>query len=148
MYKIRKSYTDYDGNQREEDFYFNFSEAEILEMEMTTEGGLEKRVQCIVDARDRKELVSIFKTLVLDSYGEKSSDGKYFLKNDDIKAKFKCTKAYSDIFLMLATNDEEAAKFINSVVDSAAIGKIKKDNETGEYVMEKDGVITPLLPVN
>ena len=120
MLKKTISYTDYNGVERKEDFYFNLSKAEVMEMEMSTTGGLAEMIKRIVAAQDQPAIIKVFKDLILKAYGEKSADGKHFLKVDDngrpLSAKFAQTEAYSILFMELATNDEAAAKFINGIV--------------------------------
>ena len=116
MLKKTIKYTDYNGVAREEDFYFNLSKAEIMEMEMSTSGGLAETIQRIVAAQDAPAIIKIFKDLVLKAYGIKSPDGKRFIKSDDIKTEFAQTEAYSILFMELATDADAAAKFINSIV--------------------------------
>lgn len=116
MLKKTIKYTDYDGNEREEDFYFNLSTAELMEMELSTTGGLEKYIQKIVAEKDSKKILEIFKEIIVKSYGVKSADGKRFIKNDEVREEFVQTEAYSDLFSELATNADAAADFINGIV--------------------------------
>lgn len=131
MYTKRMTFKDYNGNDRTEDLRFNFTKAELVEMEMTVPGGLQAMVQGIIDAQDRPELIKIFKKLILDSYGVKSPDGKRFIKSEELKTEFSQTEAYSDLFILLSSNDEEAAKFINGIVPEG-MPKVEIDKETGE----------------
>lgn len=116
MLKKTIAYTDFDGNERKEDFYFNLTKAEVAEMEMTTEGGLAKMLEKIVAAKDSKRIIEVFKDLVLRAYGEKSPDGKRFIKSQEIRDAFSQTEAYSDLFMELATNADVAAKFVNGII--------------------------------
>lgn len=116
MLKKRIKYVDYDGNQREEDFYFNLSKAEITELELTTEGGLEQLIEKIVDAKDTKQIIKFFKKIILMSYGEKSPDGKRFIKNDELTEAFTQTEAYSELFMELASDENAASNFINGII--------------------------------
>lgn len=116
MLKKRIKYVDYDGNEREEDFYFNLTKAEITEMELSTEGGLENMIQKIIDAKDTPQIIQFFKKIILMSYGEKSPDGRRFVKNDQIKEEFKQTEAYSELFMELATDENAASNFINGII--------------------------------
>ena len=124
MLKKTMTYTDYDGNQRTEDFYFNLSKAELTEMELSRNGGLTKTIEKIVAAQDGKRIVEIFKDLVLKSYGEKSLDGKRFVKNQELRDAFAQTEAYSDLFMELSTNADSAAAFVNGLV--ATLPKAKQ----------------------
>lgn len=116
MYKRTINYIDYNGTERKEDYYFNLSKAEILEMEMTTPGGFIEMLQNIIDAKDSSALFKIFTDLILKSYGQKSPDGKKFVKNDTIREDFKQTEAYSILLLELVTNAEEASNFVNKII--------------------------------
>lgn len=116
MLKKTIKYNDYNGVERTEDFYFNLTAAEITEMEMTTEGGLAEMIQRIVAAQDVKAIIKVFKDIVLASYGEKSADGRRFMKSDEIRDAFAQTEAYSIMFMELATDADKAAEFINGIV--------------------------------
>lgn len=122
MLKKTITYTDYNGVERKEDFYFNLSEAELAEMMMTSEGDLAEILTKIVEANDGPSLTKVFKDFVLKAYGEKSPDGRFFLKEDEngrpLYRKFAQTEAYSKLFMELATDDKAAAEFINKIVPS------------------------------
>ena len=109
-------YVDFDDNERSEDFYFNLTKAEVAEMEMSTEGGLAKMLEKIVAEQDSRRIIEIFKDLILRSYGEKSPDGKRFTKNKEIGESFSNTEAYSELFMLLATDAEKASDFINGIL--------------------------------
>lgn len=116
MIKKTIAYTDYNGTERKEDFYFNLSKAEVMEMEMSTAGGLAEMINRIVAAQDQVAIIKIFKDLILKAYGVKSADGKRFIKNDEIRDEFVQTEAYSILFMELATDADAAAKFVNGIV--------------------------------
>lgn len=116
MYTDTRTYTDYNGNERTEDFMFNLTKAEVLEMEMNQDGGMEQHINRVIAAQNSKELISIFKEIIDKSYGVKSEDGKRFIKSPEILAEFKATEAYSDIFMELATDDKKAIEFIEAVL--------------------------------
>lgn len=116
MLKKRIKYTDYNNVEREEDFYFNFNKAEVAEMELGTEGGLEQHLQKIVDTTDGKALMELFKKLVLDSYGEKSPDGKRFIKSEELSLAFSQTEAYPELFMELTHDSNAAAEFVNGII--------------------------------
>ncbi len=116
MLKKTITYTDYDGNERTEDFYFNLTKAEITEMELSHDGGLTKLIEKIVAEQDSKRIVEIFKDLILRAYGEKSPDGKRFVKNQELRDAFAQTEAYSDLFMELATDAEAAVAFVNGII--------------------------------
>lgn len=116
MLKKTITYTDYNGVERTEDKYFNLSKAEIMEMEMSTAGGFAEMVQGIVKAQDGPAIMKIFKDIILKSYGEKSPDGKRFIKSKELSDEFSQTEAYSDLFMELCTDAEAAAAFINGII--------------------------------
>lgn len=120
MLSKKIKYTDYNGVEREETFLFNLSKAELMEMELGTAGGLADMIKNIVAAQDTPSIVKIFKKLVLQAYGEKSPDGKRFLKVDEkgnpLSVGFSQTEAYSNLFMELATDADAAAKFIRGIV--------------------------------
>lgn len=116
MFAKKITYTDFNGSERTETFYFNFTKAELAEMELGRAGGFTEYVDKIVSAQDSVELIKLFKELVLKAYGEKSEDGRRFMKSDAIREAFSQTQAYSDIFMEFAFDEKAAAKFINAVV--------------------------------
>ena len=116
MLKKTIKYTDYDGNEREEDFYFNLSKAEVTEMELSKEGGMSEYIKKISAAQNAPELIKLFKEIITKSYGEKSLDGKRFIKNKELTEAFIQTEAYSELFVELASNADEAVKFINGIM--------------------------------
>lgn len=116
MIKKNITYTDYNGVEYNEDFYFNLTNAEILEMEMSTSGGLVETINKIVAAKDQPAIIKLFKDLILKAYGEKSPDGKRFVKSNEISTAFSQTEAYSNLFMELATNAEAAANFVNGII--------------------------------
>lgn len=116
MLKKSITYVDYNGVERTEDFYFNLSKAEVAEMELSIDGGLSQMLENIVKSKDNKQIIAIFKDIILRSYGEKSPDGKRFIKNDEIREAFSQTEAYSELFIELALNEEAAANFVNGIL--------------------------------
>ena len=109
-------YVDYNGVEREEPFKFNLSKAELMEMEMGTTGGLAESIQKIIQAQDAPSIIKIFKELVLKAYGEKSADGKRFVKSEELSTAFSQTEAYSQLFMELAMDADAAAKFIKGII--------------------------------
>ena len=119
MLKKTITYTDFNGMERSEDFYFNLTKAEVMEMEMSTVGGLSEMIQRIIAAQDTPSIIKVFKDLVLKSYGEKSADGKRFIKTPEITEAFSQTEAYSVLFMELATDADSAAAFVNGIIPKA-----------------------------
>ena len=115
MLKKTITYTDYNNVERTEDFYFNLTKAELMEMEMGAVGGLSGMIEKIVSAKDAPAIIKVFKELVLKAYGEKSADGKRFIKSKEISDAFAQTEAYSQLFMELATDADAASKFVNGI---------------------------------
>ena len=120
MLKKTITYKDYNDVERTEDFYFNLNKAELMEMEMSTTGGLAEMIQTIVQTQDAPAIIKVFKDLVLKAYGEKSADGKRFMKVNDagvpLSVAFSQTEAYSQLFMELATDADKASEFVNGIV--------------------------------
>lgn len=120
MLKKTITYIDYNGTERTEDFYFHLSKAELMEMEMSTSGGYGEMVQNIIQAQDAPAIIKVFKEMINKSYGEKSPDGKRFMKVNDagvpLYVAFSQTEAYSQLFMELATDTEAAAAFVNGII--------------------------------
>lgn len=129
MLKKTMTYTDYDGVERTQDFYFNLSKAEILEMQLSSDGGYDKILERIVKAKDKKALIAIFKDLILRSYGIKSDDGKRFMKSPEISAEFEQTPAYSDLFMQLATDADAATAFVTGIIPGDLQSEVEKLNK-------------------
>lgn len=126
MLKETITYKDYNDVERTEPFYFNLTEAELMELEMSTEGGLAERINKIVAAKDAPAIIAIFKDLVLKAYGEKSPDGKRFVKSAEIATAFSQTEAYSQLFMKLATDADAAAKFVNGIIPESRKKAVQK----------------------
>ena len=129
MLKKTITYTNYNGIEITEDFYFNLTKAEIMEMEMSTSGGMVEMINKIVSSQDAPAIIKIFKELILKAYGEKSADGKRFVKSEEISVAFSQTEAYSQLFMELATDADAAAKFVNGIVPTVDQKAIEMSNK-------------------
>lgn len=124
MLKKTITYTDYDGNERTEDFYFNLTKAECVELNYSEVGGLQKYIEALIREDDNKRIIALFKELIFMSYGEKSPDGRRFIKSKELSEAFAQTEAYSNLFIELASDANAGAEFINGIVpkvDSSAL---------------------------
>ena len=126
MIKKTISYTDYDGNERTEDFYFNLSKPELIEMQTSEAGGIEKKIEKISKEQDIKKIIELMKDIIQRSYGVKSDDGKRFIKNQEVLDEFMQSEAYSELFMDLATNAEAASEFINGILPKGLVEEAKK----------------------
>lgn len=133
------TYTDYDGIERTETFYFNLSKAELAEMQLVHPGGYAEYLQRIVDAKDQEKVVEAFKTLILDAYGEKSDDGKRFRKSKELSENFSQTEAYSELFMELITNPDAGSAFVNGIMPASLLEESQKadlENRTRKRIEE------------
>ena len=135
MLKKTIKYKDFNGNEREEDFYFNLMQSEIAELELSTVGGFTESIQKIIQTQDGPEIIKQFKNIILKSYGERSADGKRFIKSDELSEAFSQTNAYSELFMELATDDEAASAFINGIVPD----ELKQDENNISVVSPANG---------
>jgi len=110
------TYTDYKGVERTEELYFNLTKAEVAEMELSHTGGLSEHIKKIISAQDGGQIISLFKELILKSYGVVSDDGKRFIKNEQLREEFSQTEAYSDLFMELASDADAASAFVNGII--------------------------------
>lgn len=120
------SYTDFNGEKVVEKFYFNISKPELVEMEVEHKEGLGQKIQNIIDAKDYKQLIRMFKEIILAAYGQKSDDGKRFIKNDQLREEFVQTAAYHVLFMELAGDASSAAEFLKGVLPKDMTGAIDK----------------------
>ena len=116
MLKKPITYTDYNGVERTEDFYFNLSKAELMEMELGVTGGMTEMLNKIIAAKDAPSLMKTFKEMIMKAYGVKSDDGKRIIKSEELSIAFTQTEAYSVLFMELITDDKAAADFVNGII--------------------------------
>lgn len=116
MLKKPIKFVDYNGVPREEVFYFNLSKVEVTEMEVSVNGGLTQYLEKIVAAQDQGQIIALFKELILKAYGEKSPDGRRFMKSPEITRAFAETEAFTELFMEFATNADAAAAFVEGIL--------------------------------
>lgn len=116
MLKREITYQDFNGDTVTDTFYFNLTRTELVELEVSYDGGLEGALKRITETQNAKEIIAEFKKIVLLAYGERSSDGKRFIKNNEIREEFSQTAAYDALFMELATDDGAAATFIQGIM--------------------------------
>lgn len=126
MLKKTIKYVDYDNNEREEDFYFNLSQAELTTMQMSEVGGLEKKLDNIIKAQDAPRIMEMFRDIIRRSYGVKSPDGRRFIKSDALSDEFEQTEAYSILFMELCTDADAAASFVQGILPKDLADEVKK----------------------
>lgn len=125
MLKETIKYQDYDGNEYEEDFYFNLNKSELIKLQTSIPGGLEQMIKNIIAAKDQNALMNMFSKIIHISYGEKSPDGKHFVKSEELANAFEQTLAYDNLFMELINDADKAAAFINGILPSDAKSDVK-----------------------
>lgn len=128
MLKKTIVYTDYNGNERKETFYFNFTQAELTDMNLSVQGGYQSWIRQIIDTQNVPEIAKIFKKIIYESYGEKSSDGRRFIKSKELSEAFAQTEAYSKLYMELATDAKAAADFVNGVMPAELVKAAEESN--------------------
>lgn len=131
MFKKKITYTDFNGQERTEDFYFNLSRSELIMLESTTPGGYAAMLQRIIDSKDQRQLMNEFTNLIKMSYGVKSDDGKHFIKNDEVVNDFLNSAAFDQMFLEFFTDDNAASDFANGVLPS----NVNNDNDRQKFAV-------------
>lgn len=132
MFKKTITYKDYNGTERTEDFYFNLDQRDVTKMELSTSGGLDTYIKRITAEQDLPKIIALFEELIDKSFGVKSDDGKYFVKDPQELLKFKSTQAYSDLYMELATDADKAAEFINGITPKEPV--VPQDHKKSEKV--------------
>ena len=126
MLKRSITYEDYNGETVTDDFYFNLSKPELVELEVNIEGGFGRFLQTIIKSENTKALIQEFKKIILMAYGQKTEDGKRFIKNDELREGFSQTEAYSVLFMELATDDKAATAFLTAILPRDMQGDMTK----------------------
>lgn len=117
MIEKKVTYKDYDGVERTEVFRFHLNQSELIEMDALMPGGMEKTLKMISEKKDTPSLMRAFKTILMKAYGEKSADGRRFMKSDEISHAFEETPAYDKIFMELVSGDgNDTLAFIRGIM--------------------------------
>lgn len=141
MLKKTITYTDYDGMERTEDFWFNLSKTELTKLDAELPGGVLGVLRKIIDKKDRKALVDFIETLILRSYGEKTLDGKRFVKTPDMAEEFMQTPAYDELFMSILSDTDSQTSFINGVMPQSMVKEIEQtDKKQVENALAEQGL--------
>lgn len=132
MLKKTIKFTDYFGEERTQDFYFNLNKSELIEMNFTTTGGMQNMLDQIRNTQDNKRIYELFKDIVLKAYGEKSSDGLRFIKSKELSEAFSQTEAYNELIVEFFSNPDAAANFMKAIIPSDLAKEAEKALESGE----------------
>lgn len=118
MYKKTIKYVDFNGVEREEDFYFHMTKAEALKMEFSEKGGLSAAISEIAREEDTERLFRLFEKIIRMSYGKRSADGRFFVKKPEYADEFLSSEAYSNMFLDFMEDPSKGAEFVNGILAS------------------------------
>lgn len=141
MLKKTITYTDYDGMERTEDFWFNLSKTELTKLDAELPGGVLGVLRKIIDKKDRKALVDFIETLILRSYGEKTLDGKRFVKTPEMAEEFMQTPAYDELFMNILSDTDSQTNFINGVIPQSMAKEIEQtDKKQVENALAEQGL--------
>lgn len=128
MLKKVVTYTNFEGEQVTETLHFNLTKAELMEMELSVDGGLTSLIKKVVKADSHPEIFRIFKDLILKAYGIR--DGSHFIKSTAISEEFSHTEAFSELFMTVVQDADEASAFISGIlpdVPEEALEKAKAE---------------------
>ena len=132
MYRKVVTFENYDGEQREMEVYCALTEAEVVELEVSWDGGLKGVLEKIIQEKDQKRMVEMIKMLITKSYGKKSIDGNKFIKNQEVLDDFMQTPAYSELFMLLSTDADEASAFVNGIIPKKLTARLEALEKSGK----------------
>lgn len=132
MLKKTITFEDFDGNARTEDFYFNLTEAELTDLELSVSGGFGSLIDKITKTQDVPEIMKIFKQIIKLSYGVKSPDGRRFEKSDAIYNDFAQTNAFSYLYMELASDEQKASDFIDGILPKKLVDQVDTLKKNGD----------------
>lgn len=144
MLKKTMTYEDFDGNKRTEDFYFNLTKAECMEINFGVHGGITDMLKKMISERDTSRMIELIKEIILKAYGVKSTDGKRFIKNAQIREEFSQTNAYSDLFMELAFDDKACVAFIEGIIPNIPDEAKAETEEKIQKILENPNDLTLL----
>jgi len=116
MLKKTITYEDFNGVEQTEDFYFNLSKTELTELELSVDGGMATWLKTIVATENASEMLNVMKKMILSSVGVKSTDGRHFVKNEEVRQNFVSSPAFDILFMEVATDADKAAQFVKGII--------------------------------
>ena len=124
MIKQDITYTNFEGEQETETLYFHLNKVELMEMQVSEKRGLAQYITDIQKAENNKEIFRLFKEIVLRAYGERSEDGKKFIKNERLREEFEGSLAYEELMVKIVTEAVFASKFVNGIMPAGMADQI------------------------
>jgi hypothetical protein len=136
MIKKTYTFTDYNGNERTEDYYFDLRQDELVKLEYSTKGGLSKKIETLIGTQDIPEIIKVFDEIIIASYGVKSPDGREFIKDEAITKAFMQTKGYEKLFMDFVTKEGFAADFFNNLIPTEGITQVVNEKKEESNIVE------------
>lgn len=146
MIKKTIPYEDLNGNQLVDDFYFNISKSELIDMQIEDES-FQSKIQRIVDTKDNRKLQKLISDLIDKSYGVRSSDGIEFLKDADSLHHFKATNAYDVLRIELATDADKLTEFVKGIMPKDLMEKAEEESKAQIEELQNHQKNIPAPPV-
>lgn len=129
MFSREFEYTGYDGKPKKDTYWFNLTEAELYEIDLSSVRGFTAQMNQLLKEERTKEIVEAFKGIILSAVGVVSADGRKFLKSEEIKEDFYRSKAYSQLFVELVSSGEKVAEFLKGAIPDEIRVKMEENNE-------------------
>ena len=142
MQKLTVQYQNWDGDLETEDLYFHLNIKELQEMEKW-DVPLTKRIAKLTKTEDGTEAFELMRDIVEAAYGERSSDGKRFVKNPEVLKNFTQGLAYDEVILQFIDGTTDLAKFVEGLLPKKVFELAKKNAkdssvEVKEYLVKYD----------
>lgn len=132
MLKKTITYENFNGETVTEDHFFHLSKADLIELELSADGGMEARLTKIVASGNNREIFGEFKKLLLLAYGTRSEDGKRFVKTQELRDKFVSSEAFSALLMELLQDGDAASEFVNGMIPHGLSAEISKPEESSK----------------
>lgn len=140
MLKKSIKYVDFNGAEQTDECYFHLSKTELTQMEMSEKGGFENYITSLIEEKDQRKIYELFKEIVLMSYGQKSADGRQFIKKKMVdghmvrlRDEFEQTIAFDELMMeLLSGGDSTVSDFINAIIPKEISEELSKQIAAGK----------------
>ena len=152
------TYTDFNGRTRTETFEFHLYQHErvkwasdkdgllrykkdlsdadlegIQKAAITDEAEAERMLNVLLNDGTIFTIVNVIEDLVRRSYGQRSEDGRRFVKSEEMTEEFMQTEAYSVLFEELTTNPDAGSAFMNALMVKNETQNTQPAHRRAEY---------------
>lgn len=146
MFSREFEYTGYDGKPKKDTYWFNLTEAELYEIDLSSIHGFTGEMNKLLKEERTKEIVDAFKGIILSAVGVVSADGRKFIKNEEIREDFYRSKAYSQLFVELVSSGEKVAEFLKGAIPEEIRQKMEADEQGEEAPVNAEILDLPVMP--